>query len=77
MQMCKCKLLVQENNPTTNMKNLNKTKTQNDNTWAKMLHQSKRAKRIKRLCEFLHEHLRFKVICEACNKEDSVEDAYN
>jgi hypothetical protein len=32
---------------------------------------------MKRLYKFLHEHLRFKVICEACDKEDSIEDAFD
>jgi hypothetical protein len=56
-----------------------KPQHKNDNTWAKMPCQSnKQAKRIKRLWEFfLHECLRFKVIHEACNKVDSIEDAFD
>jgi hypothetical protein len=53
IQMQKCKLLAHENNHTTNMKKLDETTTQNDNTWAKMPCRSKPAKTIKRLCEFL------------------------
>ncbi len=78
IQMQKCKLLAHENNHTTNMKKLDETTTQMTTHGLRCLAGPSQQRQSRDFVSFSkQEHLRFKVICKACDEEDSIEDAFN